>query len=63
MSTQNISYEALLISTHNIHFCGEIRKKSVCSVRALREVWESETPKYCLRLPKINARKSGTPNF
>ena len=41
---------------------------SVCypcydTVLALREVWESETPKIALGLPKINARKSGTPNF
>ena len=29
---------------------------------ALREVWES-LPKIALGLPKINAKKSGTPNF
>ena len=37
--------------------------KNSMAVLALREVWESETSKIALGLPKINARKSGIPNI
>ena len=40
------------MSTHNICFHGEIRNKRSITVLALREVWESETPKNCPGISK-----------
>ena len=55
-----------LISIENGYFSFKQVKtkgKILIAVLALREVWESETPKKCPGTSKINARKSWTPNF